>query len=99
MSTVKTSSPPPPPPPPPIPPAAVRQHIAILGKTGSGKTYAAKSVVEVLLCVNGSELSRTEVAKLSGFEPGSGTFAKYCSTLRSFGVVVYPRKTTMAAAQ
>lgn len=32
-----------------IPAAALAQHIAILGKTGSGKTYAAKGVVEGLL--------------------------------------------------
>lgn len=32
-----------------IPEAALTQHIAILGKTGSGKTYAAKGVVESLL--------------------------------------------------
>ncbi len=32
-----------------IPDAALAQHIAILGKTGSGKTYAAKGVVERLL--------------------------------------------------
>lgn len=33
----------------PIPDAALSQHIAILGKTGSGKTYAAKGVVENIL--------------------------------------------------
>lgn len=33
----------------PIPDAALTQHIAILGKTGSGKTYAAKGVVERIL--------------------------------------------------
>jgi Helicase HerA, central domain len=33
----------------PIPDAALTQHIAILGKTGSGKTYAAKGVVENIL--------------------------------------------------
>src|SRR4051812_576441 len=33
----------------PIPDAALAQHIAILGKTGSGKTYAAKGVVERIL--------------------------------------------------
>lgn len=32
-----------------IPNAALNQHLAILGKTGSGKTYAAKGVVEHLL--------------------------------------------------
>ena len=30
----------------PIPSAALNQHIAVLGKTGSGKTYAAKGLVE-----------------------------------------------------
>lgn len=33
----------------PIPEAALAQHIAILGKTGSGKTYTAKGAVENLL--------------------------------------------------
>lgn len=32
-----------------VPSAAVEQHIAIVGKTGSGKTYAAKSIVEGLI--------------------------------------------------
>lgn len=33
----------------PIPTAAIDQHIAVLGKTGSGKTYAAKGIVEDLI--------------------------------------------------
>jgi hypothetical protein len=37
----------------PIPDAALSQHIAILGKTGSGKTYAAKGVVEGILSGGG----------------------------------------------
>ncbi len=37
----------------PIPDAALAQHIAILGKTGSGKTYAAKGVVENILRAGG----------------------------------------------
>jgi hypothetical protein len=32
-----------------FPPAALAQHVAIVGKTGSGKTYAAKGIVEGLL--------------------------------------------------
>jgi hypothetical protein len=32
-----------------IPIEAIEQHIAVLGKTGSGKTYAAKGIVEKLL--------------------------------------------------
>jgi Predicted ATPase len=32
-----------------IPTAALNQHIAVLGKTGSGKSYAAKGIVEHLL--------------------------------------------------
>ena len=32
-----------------LPDAALNQHIAVLGKTGSGKTYAAKGIVERLL--------------------------------------------------
>lgn len=37
----------------PIPVAALKQHIAVLGKTGSGKTYAAKGVVERILSDRG----------------------------------------------
>ena len=36
-----------------IPAKALEQHIAILGKTGSGKTYAAKGVVESILSDSG----------------------------------------------
>lgn len=36
-----------------IPAKALEQHIAILGKTGSGKTYAAKGVVESILTDGG----------------------------------------------
>src|SRR3990167_8370409 len=32
-----------------IPDAALSQHIAVLGKTGSGKTFAIKGIVESLL--------------------------------------------------
>lgn len=35
-----------------IPELALQQHIAILGKTGSGKTFAAKGIVEGLLKAN-----------------------------------------------
>lgn len=34
---------------PVLPKAALNQHVAILGKTGSGKTYTAKGIVEGLL--------------------------------------------------
>ncbi len=37
----------------PIPDAALSSHIAILGKTGSGKTYAAKGIVEDILTKGG----------------------------------------------
>lgn len=33
----------------PIPPDALKQHIAVLGKTGSGKSYAAQGIAELLL--------------------------------------------------
>src|SRR5215510_14923106 len=36
-----------------IPAKALEQHIAILGKTGSGKTYAAKGIVERILSDEG----------------------------------------------
>jgi hypothetical protein len=37
----------------PIPDAALAQHIAVLGKAGSGKTYTAKGVVENILTKKG----------------------------------------------
>jgi DNA helicase HerA-like ATPase len=33
----------------PVPPEALEEHIAVLGKTGAGKTYTAKGLVEALL--------------------------------------------------
>lgn len=36
-----------------FPAKALEQHLAILGKTGSGKTYAAKGVVEGILSDGG----------------------------------------------
>ena len=36
-----------------FPAKALEQHIAILGKTGSGKTYAAKGIVEGILSDGG----------------------------------------------
>lgn len=33
----------------PISDAALQQHLAILGKTGAGKSFAARSIVERLL--------------------------------------------------
>lgn len=35
-----------------IPEAALQQHIAVLGKTGSGKTFAVKGIIEGLLSEN-----------------------------------------------
>ena len=33
----------------PIPDAVLTQHLAVLGKTGSGKSYLTRSIVERLL--------------------------------------------------
>lgn len=33
----------------PIPDAALEQHVAVVGKTGSGKSYAAQGIVELLI--------------------------------------------------
>ena len=36
----------------PVPQAALTEHIGIVGKTGSGKTFAAKGMVEALLAAS-----------------------------------------------
>ena len=57
-----------------------------------------RKILRVLLDAGGDAVGRTEVAERSGYEVTGGTFTRYVSHLSSMGLVVYPRKTTVAAA-
>lgn len=69
----------------PIPAAALSNHIAILGKTGSGKTSTAK-LIDILEAAR-APMSREDLATAVGLEATGGTFATYLSRLKSNGVV------------
>lgn len=57
-----------------------------------------RKILDVVLAARGEPVGRTEVAEQSGYEVTGGTFMRYVSSLSSLGLVVYPRKTTLAAA-
>ena len=44
------------------------------------------------------DLSRTTLGERAGYEASGGSFARYCSTLRSLELIEYPRKTTTKAS-
>jgi len=58
-----------------------------------------RKIMRVLLDAGGDELGRTNVGELSGYEATGGTFNRYLSHLSSVGMVRYPRRTTVAAAE
>lgn len=60
-----------------IPEASLVDHVLVLGKTGSGKTYFAKGVVEA---------SAAQVAFMAGYSQ-SGTWDTYVSRARSDGLI------------
>lgn len=57
-----------------------------------------RKILDVVLAARGEPVGRTEVAERSGYEATGGTFMRYVSSLSSLGLVIYPRKTTLAAA-
>lgn len=58
-----------------------------------------RKILAVLIQAKGKELGRTNVGELSGYESSGGTFNRYVSHLSSLGLIRYPRKTTIAAAE
>ena len=70
-----------------IPERSLTQHMAILGKTGSGKTFAAKGIVERLLS-DGRQVCHV-----------SGTFSTYMSRLRGLELVSGSRGATTASEE
>ncbi len=54
--------------------------------------------VFAVVIARGKAMSRTEVAELAGYEATGGSFRNTCSELSSLGLVIYPNKTTIAAA-
>ena len=74
-----------------LPPAALDQHLAIVGKTGSGKTYAAKGLVERLLRTifahRPAPISVSDLAAAVGLKPGNGYWYGGISALKKAGLV------------
>lgn len=58
-----------------------------------------RKILDVLLNAHGKEMARTTVAELAGYDASGGTFNRYVSHLSSMGLIRYPRKTTVAAAE
>ncbi len=79
-----------------FPKEALNQHIAVLGKTGSGKTYAAKGLVEHLL--DGREYSRDQLAKEAGRGEASSSFGNDISAMKTRELIEYPRPGVVRAA-
>lgn len=61
-------------------------------------TVPQRKIFKVILDGHGKELPRTHIAEMSGYEVTGGTFGNRVSELRTLGLVVYPKKTTVAAA-
>jgi hypothetical protein len=57
-----------------------------------------QKILQVALNGKGQPIGRTEVAEQAGYEASGGTFVRYCTTLKSLGLISYPKKTTIAAA-
>jgi uncharacterized protein len=51
-------------------------------------------LLRTLLTHGGKEMGRTQLGELAGYEASGGSFARYMSTLRSLGLIEYPKKTT-----
>lgn len=58
-----------------------------------------RKILAVLIEANGDVLDREYVGKVSGYEASGGTFNRYVSHLSGLGLVWYPRKGTLAAAE
>lgn len=56
-------------------------------------------ILRVVIDGGGKELARSKVAELAGFTATGGTFIRYCSTLSSLRMIVYPNRNTMAPAK
>lgn len=76
-------------------PTLAKLHERVLGILDGGP----RKILEVLIKAGGDAVGRTAVAEDSGYEPTGGSFARYLSTLSSLGLITYPKRTTVAAAQ
>jgi hypothetical protein len=70
-----------------IPDAAIEQHIAVLGKTGSGKTYVTKATIAEPLLAAGRTVGMIgPIEKLYGdYQPG-----RYAWMLREVSALIDP---------
>lgn len=91
----------------PVPDRALEQHLAIVGKTGSGKTYTAKGLVERMLAdgqrvcvldalawwavVGVDAPTRAQVGFVAGLKPGGGHFNNTVGPLKTIGLIEYPQ--------
>ncbi|MGE3175837.1 MAG: DUF87 domain-containing protein [Vicinamibacterales bacterium] len=57
-----------------------------------------RKILDVLLPLRGAPLGRTEAAERAGYEASGGSWKTYVSRLSTLGMVVYPKKTSVAAA-
>lgn len=78
---------------PDTPPTAAELQRRVLEVLDSGPRKILKVLLE-----KGEELGRTELGERAGYEASGGSFARYCSTLRSLELITYPRKTTAKAS-
>ncbi|PZR07092.1 MAG: hypothetical protein DI536_28975 [Archangium gephyra] len=77
---------------PPVPRPEPRQRPAARARSdqqgGQGLGGGERAMLEALVSRHPTPLTRNQVAMLSGYAAGGGTFAKYLSTLKSGGFVV-----------
>jgi DNA-binding IclR family transcriptional regulator len=75
-----------------IPASVFEQHLGILDA-------GPMKLLRTLLSHGGKEMGRTQLSELAGYEASGGSFARYMSTLRSLGLIEYPKKTTARPAE
>ncbi len=72
-------------------------HAELLRRVGEQLTNPQRKVLLFLVNVRG-ESTRTETAERNGYEASGGTFRNLLSELSGLGLVTYPKKTTVRAA-
>lgn len=73
-------------------------HAELLRRVGEQLTNPQRKVLLYLVGVRG-ESTRTETAERNGYEASGGTFRNLLSELSGLGLITYPKKTTVKAAE